>query len=194
MKLAILDRDGTLNQQGEGFITCAQDWTALPGALDAVARLNRAGWHVVVACNQPGLGRGLFDATELNAVHSRMHRELAMAGARVEAVFYCPHTPDEGCVCRMPAPGLFQQIAERYGAEPEEIWVIAQDVDPLRAGAALGAHLHWVCADGCGEAPAQLPPGTVRHAGWQSLQELLAPDDPPAQAPAPAPQPPVAGA
>lgn len=94
MKIAILDRDGTLNQWGDhGFIGRPDEWVAVPGALEAVSRLNRAGWHVVVVTNQPGLGRGLFDVIELNAVHAKMHRELAAAGGRVEAVFFCPHAP-----------------------------------------------------------------------------------------------------
>ena len=82
MKLAILDRDGTLNPLADDYITSPDEWTALPGALEAVARLNHAGWHVVVATNQPGLGRGLFDVVALNAIHSRMHRQAAAVGAR----------------------------------------------------------------------------------------------------------------
>ena len=145
MKLAILDRDGTLNQWSErGFIGHPDAWVAVPGALEAVALLNRAGWHVVVATNQPGLGRGLFDVMELNAVQAKMHKELAAAGARVEAVFYCPHAPDEECQCRKPAPGLFEQIAERYGAEGREIWAIGSGVDHMQAAASLGARLLFV--------------------------------------------------
>jgi D-glycero-D-manno-heptose 1,7-bisphosphate phosphatase len=94
MKIAILDRDGTLNQWGaQGFIGRPDEWVAVPSALEAVSRLNRAGWHVVVATNQPGLGRGLFDVIELNAVHAKMHREMAAVGARVEAVFFVRTLP-----------------------------------------------------------------------------------------------------
>ena len=162
MKLAILDRDGTLNQWSEqGFIGHPDAWVAVPGALDAVAMLNRAGWHVVVATNQPGLGRGLFDVIELNAVQAKMHRELAAVGARVEAVFYCPHAPDEDCHCRKPAPGLFEQIAERYGAQGQEIWAIGSGVDHMLAAASLGARLLFVGPAAQPGAAPQLPADTT---------------------------------
>ena len=82
MKLAILDRDGTLNPMGDEYITSADEWTAVPGALEAIARLNHAGWHVVVATNLPGLGRGLFDVVALNAIHAKLHRQVAAVGGR----------------------------------------------------------------------------------------------------------------
>lgn len=160
MKLAILDRDGTLNQWGaQGFIGHPGDWVPVPGAMEAVSRLNRAGWHVVIVTNQPGLGRGLFDVLELNAVHAKMHRELATVGARVDAVFYCPHAPDEECRCRKPGPALFEQIAERYGVEGRSIWVIGSGVEHLQAGSTLGAHLVFVGNDAPGSV--QLPEGAV---------------------------------
>lgn len=178
MKIAILDRDGTLNQWGaQGFIGRPEEWVAVPGALEAVSRLNRAGWHVVVVTNQPGLGRGLFDVIELNAVHAKMHRELAAAGARVEAVFFCPHAPDEDCNCRKPNPALFEQVLERYGAERREIWVIGSGVEHLRAGQALGAHLMFVESTG---RPAScsadaLPEGSQRFADLQTVVNVMLP-------------------
>lgn len=184
MKLAILDRDGTLNQGGEeGFVGSPDAWIAQPGALEAVARLNRAGWHVVVATNQPGLGRGLFDLSDLNAVHTRMHRELAAAGGRVEAVFFCPHPPDEDCLCRKPGTALFEQIAERYGAEGQALWVVGSCAAHLQAGAAMGAHLILVCTGASaavplsGELPLDLPPGTQRYAGLSAWVDVLLPAD-----------------
>ena len=195
MKLAILDRIGTLHPEGEDAIVGARDWQPQAGVVDAIAQLNRASWHVVVATNQPGLGRGNFDVNDLNAIHQRMQRELAAAGARVEATFFCPHAPDEGCACRKPAPGLLQQIATRYGAEPHEIWVIGQDHAHMQAGAAIGAHLVWV-EQGCGvatmPAPA-LPQAVQRYGDWAELAQALAPAaaDAPAAPPAVPPMPPV---
>ena len=139
MKIIILDRDGTLNQLGEEYITTPAEWQAERGALEAVARLNRAGWHVVVATNQPGLGRGLLDVLALNAIHAKMLRQLAAQGGRIDAVFYCPHVPDDRCHCRKPAPGLLTQIAERYGVEPRELRVAGSTAEHLQAGAAIGA-------------------------------------------------------
>lgn len=176
MKLAILDRVGTHHPEGEDAIVAAAQWQAQAGVLEAVAQLNRAGWHVVAATNQPGLGRGSVDVNEINAVHQRMHRELAAAGARLEATFFCPHTPDEGCQCRKPAPGLMQQIALRYGAEPHEIWVIGQDLAHLQAGAAIGAHLVWVGERGGENMPAPALPENVQHyVDWALLAQALAP-------------------
>ena len=147
IKLVILDRDGTLNAPAdeEDFIATTEDWQPLPGALEAVARLTRAGWRVVLATNQPGLGRGLFDVTTLNAIHARLHKKLAAVGGRIDAIFYCPHTLDDACNCRKPASGLLEQICERYGVEPRNVPVVGSCATHLRAGAALGAPLHLVC-------------------------------------------------
>jgi D-glycero-D-manno-heptose 1,7-bisphosphate phosphatase len=179
MKLAILDRDGTLNLLGEEYITTPDEWVPQPGALEAVARLNRAGWHVVVATNQPGLGRGLIDVTELNAIHAKMLRQLAVLGGRIDAVFYCPHAPDEACACRKPAPGLFEQIAERYGVEFEDVRVVGNNAEHLLAGAAIGAHLHLVCTGHSAHLqpgqplPPDLPAGTVLHTDLQAFADHL---------------------
>ncbi len=194
MKIAILDRDGTLNQWGaQGFIGRPDEWVAVPSALEAVSRLNRAGWHVVVATNQPGLGRGLFDVIELNAVHAKMHREMAAVGARVEAVFFCPHAPDEDCQCRKPGVALFEQIADRYGAEGPEIWAIGSGVEHLQAGKALGAHLVFVESTARPEcsSDAVLPEGSERYPDLEAVVNMLLPlgggEDahPPDSAPAP---------
>ena len=178
MKIAILDRDGTLNQWGaQGFIGRPDEWVAVPSALEAVSRLNRAGWHVVVATNQPGLGRGLFDVIELNAVHAKMHREMAAVGARVEAVFFCPHAPDEDCQCRKPGAALFEQIADRYGAEGQEIWAIGSGVEHLQAGQALGAHLVFVESTARPEcsSDADLPEGSERYPDLEAVVNRLLP-------------------
>ena len=87
MKLVILDRDGTINSDSDDFVKTPEEWTPLPGALEAIARLNQAGWHVVIASNQSGLGRGLFDVASLNAMHAKMHKMLAAVGGRVDAIF-----------------------------------------------------------------------------------------------------------
>lgn len=175
MKLAIFDRIGSLHNEGEDAIVALKDWVPQPGALEAIAQLNRGGWHVTLASNQPGIGRGSFDVNELNALHIHMQRALAAVGARIEAVFFCPHTPDEACQCRKPAAGLLQQIASRYGAEPQEVWVIGQDACHLQAGETMGAHIGWLqmhTANGLPQAWA----GTVTYAGWQALADALAPD------------------
>jgi D-glycero-D-manno-heptose 1,7-bisphosphate phosphatase len=181
MKIVILDRDGTINAlQDSEFIAAPGDWQALPGALEAIARLNHAGWHVVVASNQPGLGRGLFEVAELNAIHAKMHRQLAVVGGRIDAVFYCPHAPDEGCACRKPAPGLIEQICERYGEDAHDVHVAGDSAAHLQAGAVLGAQLHLLCTGASahltpGEPlpPGACPEGAQVHANLAAFAEYL---------------------
>ena len=181
MKLAILDRDGTLNPMGDEYITSADEWTAVPGALEAIARLNHAGWHVVVATNQPGLGRGLFDVVALNAIHAKMHRQVAAVGGRIYAVFFCPHAAGEDCSCRKPAPGLLEQICDRYGVERNDVRVVGSCEAHLQAGATLGAQLHLVCTGQSaalrpgGALPAGLPAGTQLHASLADFVDQLLP-------------------
>ena len=121
MKICILDRDGTINADSTEYIKSPQEWEPLPGALEAIAKLNHAGWHVVVVTNQSGLGRGLFDVATLNAMHTKMHTMLAAVGGRVDAIFYCPHAPDEGCRCRKPEPGLFGDALRRMAGKPSTL-------------------------------------------------------------------------
>ena len=138
MKLVILDRDGTINADSDDYIKSPDEWMPLPGALEAIARLNHAGWHTVIASNQSGLGRGLFDVASLNAMHAKMHKMLAAQGGRIDAVFYCPHSPDEGCQCRKPLPGLFEQIGDRFGVDLKGTPVVGDGLRDLQAGVAVG--------------------------------------------------------
>jgi D-glycero-D-manno-heptose 1,7-bisphosphate phosphatase len=144
MKLIILDRDGTINEDRDDFVKSADEWVPIPGSLEAIARLNHAGWHTVVATNQSGLARGLFDMATLNAIHARMNRELAQLGGRIDAVFFCPHGPGEGCPCRKPLPGLFATIGERYGVALHETYVVGDSLRDLQAGVAAGCAPHLV--------------------------------------------------
>lgn len=168
MKLVILDRDGTINAATAEFVQSPAEWVPLPGALEAIARLNHAGWHVVVASNQAGLGRGLFDVDTLNAIHTKMHKMLAAVGGRVDAIFYCPHAPDEGCHCRKPEPGLFEQIADRYGIDLIGVPTAGDSARDLVAGAAAGCEPHLLLT-GNGEPyrdrplPEAFPVGTQVH-------------------------------
>lgn len=189
MKLVILDRDGTINADSDEFIKSPDEWQPLPGALEAIARLNHAGWHVVVASNQSGLGRGLFDVATLNAIHAKMHKALAAFGGRIDAVFYCPHSPDEGCNCRKPLPGLFEQIGERLGVDLRQVPVVGDTVRDLQAGAAAGCAPHLVLT-GKAEAlagrplPAEFPAGTQVHADLGAFADWLVRRAPPPARPA----------
>jgi D-glycero-D-manno-heptose 1,7-bisphosphate phosphatase len=144
IKLVILDRDGTINRASDEFVKSPEEWHPLPGALEAISRLNHAGFHVVLATNQSGLGRGLFDMAALNAVHGFMLKNLAAAGGRIDAIFYCPHAPDEGCACRKPAPGLLLQIQERYGIELNGVPYVGDSLRDMQAAQAAGCAPHLV--------------------------------------------------
>ncbi len=163
MKLIILDRDGTINQDRDDYVKSADEWVPIPGSLEAIARLNHAGWHTVVATNQSGLGRGLFDMAAFNAMHVKMNKQLAQLGGRIDAVFFCPHTPADGCDCRKPAPGLIELIGQRYGAHLENVPVVGDSLRDLQAGAALGCPLHLVCT-GKSEALGALQLAQMREA------------------------------
>jgi D-glycero-D-manno-heptose 1,7-bisphosphate phosphatase len=178
IKLVILDRDGTINQDRDDYVKSPEEWVPLPGSLEAIARLNHAGWHVVVASNQSGLGRGLFDVATLNAMHTKFYKLLAAAGGRVDAVFYCPHGPEEACQCRKPQPGLFEQIRERYGLDLKGVPAVGDSLRDVQAGAAAGCDPHLVLT-GKGEAlrgqplPAQFPPETRTHADLGAFADWL---------------------
>ena len=144
IKLVILDRDGTINRASDEFVKSPDEWHPLPGALEAISRLNHAGFHVVLATNQSGLGRGLFDMAALNAVHGYMLKNLAAAGGRIDAIFYCPHAPDEGCACRKPAPGLLMQIQERYGIDLAGVPYVGDSLRDMEAAQAAGCAPHLV--------------------------------------------------
>ncbi len=169
MKLAILDRDGTINVDSDEFVKSPDEWLPLPGAMEAIAKLNHAGWHVVVATNQSGLGRGLFDVAALNAMHAKMFKLLAAAGGKIDAVFFCPHAPDDACHCRKPAPGLFEQIGERFGIDLHGVPTVGDSLRDLQAGVAVGCEPHVVLTGKAarfrakGVLPPEFPVGTKVH-------------------------------
>ena len=142
VKLVIFGRDGILNQYRDDHVKAALEWEPVPGALEAVARLNHAGWHAVVATNQAGIGRGMIDMAAVNAVHLHMMKMLAAKGGRLDAVFFCPHARDEHCECRKPQPGMMRDIAQRYGADLGQVPMVADTLRDLEAARAAGCPPH----------------------------------------------------
>lgn len=139
IKLIILDRDGVVNYDSDQFIKSPEEWKPIPGSLEAIARLNQAGFKVVLATNQSGVGRGLFDMAMLNAIHDKMHKALALAGARIDACFFCPHAADSDCGCRKPKPGMFREIGVRFNAGLTGVPCIGDSLRDLQAAAEVGA-------------------------------------------------------
>jgi D-glycero-D-manno-heptose 1,7-bisphosphate phosphatase len=136
--LVILSRDGVINQPSPDHIKTAEEWVPIPGSLEAIARLNHAGFSVVVATNQPGIGAGLFGISALNAVHDRFRQELARVGGHVDAIFFCPHIERDGCDCRKPRPGLLREIETRYGQPITGVPVIGCSPEDADAALACG--------------------------------------------------------
>ena len=139
VKLIVLDRDGVINYDSEQFIKSPDEWRPIPGSLEAISRLNHAGFRVVVATNQSGLGRGLFDMATLIAINDKMHKALAHLGGRIDALFYCPHTADSACECRKPKPGMFTEIGNRFGVDMTGVPCVGDSVRDLQAAAAIEA-------------------------------------------------------
>ena len=180
VKLVIFGRDGILNQYRDDHVKAALEWEPVPGALEAVARLNHAGWHAVVATNQAGIGRGLIDMATVNAVHAYMNRKLMEQGGRFDAVFFCPHTPEDHCDCRKPLPGMLLDIGRRYGADLSAVPMVADTLRDLQAAQAAGCEPHLVLsgrAKGMDEASLarclELVPCTVVHESLQAFADHL---------------------
>lgn len=179
-RLVILGRDGTINAFRGDHVKSPDEWEPLPGALEAIARIHHAGWHVVVATNQPGIGRGMYDMASLNAVHAHMMSTVAAAGGRIDAVFFCPHAPGEVCECRKPLPGLLLEIGERYGVHMKDVVAIGDSLKDAQAAVAAGCESHLVRTgraaalsdDELAHWLAQAP-GTRVHADLADVAEML---------------------
>jgi len=139
MKLVILDRDGVINYDSHDFIKSPDEWRPIPGSLEAIARLNHAGFRVVVATNQSGVGRGLLDIGTLNAIHEKLHKALGQVGGRLDAIFYCPHTGDSHCECRKPRPGMLEEIGRRFNVDMAGVPCVGDSERDLLAAQTVGA-------------------------------------------------------
>lgn len=162
MKLIVLDRDGVINYDSAAYIKSPAEWRPIPGSLNAISRLNQAGFHVIVATNQSGIGRGFFDMVTLNAIHDKMHKALAQAGAHVDAIYFCPHAAADNCHCRKPKPGMLEDIARRLNTLMAGVPVVGDSIRDLQAAAAVGAQPLLVLT-GNGkktQRAGELPPGT----------------------------------
>ncbi len=139
MSLIILDRDGVINHDSDEFIKTPAEWEPIDGSLEAIARLNYAGYRVVVITNQSGIARGLLDVEPLNRIHSKMRRMLAQMGGRIEAIMYCPHGPEDGCSCRKPHNGSFADLAHRLRVNLDNVPAIGDSMRDIQAAKASGA-------------------------------------------------------
>lgn len=138
-RYVILDRDGTINIDSDAFIKAPEEWLPLPGSLEAIALLNRRGFKVVVISNQSGVARGLFDLATLEAIHAKMKQMVKDAGGDIEAIYFCPHGPNDVCDCRKPKDGLFRRFAVDYSADLSQIFAVGDSFRDLQAAESSGA-------------------------------------------------------
>ncbi len=144
-KLIVLDRDGVINEDRDDYVKSADEWQPIPGSLEAMARLSQAGWDIAIATNQSGIGRGLFDMQALNAMHNKMLALLSPLGGKVAGIFFCPHTPEDECNCRKPLPGLFYDIAWRFGRQDlSGVPVVGDSWRDIEAGIFVGCQPYLV--------------------------------------------------
>jgi len=170
MKLIVLDRDGVINHDS------ANEWRPIAGSLNAISRLNQAGFHVIVATNQSGIGRGFFDMAALNAIHDKMHKALAQAGARIDAIYFCPHTAEDHCHCRKPKTGMFEDIARRLNTPLAGVPLVGDSIRDLQAAATVGA-LPMLVLTGNGKKTQRagaLPPATRVFADLAAAVDAIA--------------------
>lgn len=158
--LVVVDRDGVINRESADFIRSPAEWSPLPGSLQAIADLTRAGFAVVVATNQSGVGRGLFSAETLADIHRKMTAAVEASGGRLAGIFVCPHAPGDGCDCRKPLPGLLRQIEAAFGVSLAGAPVVGDSERDIRAAQAVEAR-----------------PILVRTGNGRATEALLAPGD-----------------
>jgi D-glycero-D-manno-heptose 1,7-bisphosphate phosphatase len=138
MPYVLLDRDGVINHDSEKYIKSPAEWLPIDGSLEAIAKFNRAGFKVIVATNQSGIARGLYDEPTLHQIHDKFLRMVAEAGGKVEEIFFCPHHPDERCGCRKPQPGMLHQIEKKYGVVMSETFFIGDSIGDIRVAQTVG--------------------------------------------------------
>lgn len=136
--LIILDRDGVINEDSDAYIKSPAEWIAIPGSLEAIAKLKRAGYQVWVATNQSGIGRGYYDRETLTAIHDKMHRLVKQAGGEIDGIVFCPHAPEDGCGCRKPRTGLILEIEERLNRDVRGVPLVGDSLRDLECGLERG--------------------------------------------------------
>lgn len=138
MAFIILDRDGVINYDSVEYIKSPEEWQAIPGSLEAIAKLNQHNFQVLVATNQSGVARGYYDLITLNRIHEKMFNELLKRGGHIQEIFYCPHHPQDNCPCRKPKPGLIHQMQSKYALNPAETYFIGDSLVDVQAANAVG--------------------------------------------------------
>jgi D-glycero-D-manno-heptose 1,7-bisphosphate phosphatase len=175
MKLIILDRDGVINHDSDAYIKSPDEWIPIPGSLEAIARLNQAGYRVAIATNQSGVARGMFNMLTLNAIHQKLHASAQQIGAGIDAIFFCPHAAQDNCDCRKPKSGMLRAIGKRFDVVLKGVPMVGDSLRDLQAGYVSGCTPYLVLT-GKGENTRDkggLPPGTLTFANLSAVVDHL---------------------
>ncbi|MCK5121030.1 MAG: D-glycero-beta-D-manno-heptose 1,7-bisphosphate 7-phosphatase [Methylococcales bacterium] len=135
----LLDRDGVINHDSDDYIKSADEWLPIAGSLEAIALFNKNDYKVIVITNQSGLSRGLYDEATLDQIHQKMHQLTLQKGGEIDAIFYCPHGPNDNCLCRKPKPGMLNDFAQQYNCSLENIYFIGDKLGDIQAAESAGA-------------------------------------------------------
>ena len=171
-RMVILDRDGVINQDSEDYIKSPDEWVALPGSIEAINRLKKAGYLVTIASNQSGISRGLFSEEDLKKIHDKMEAQLAARGTKIDGIFYCPHGPRDNCLCRKPKPGLLVQIAKEFGIKLTETIFVGDNISDIKAAEMVNAKPALV-RTGKGEYVMQNFPETINIPVYDDLAHFV---------------------
>jgi len=131
--MVILDRDGVINHLLDDDVTTVDGWDPIPGSIEAINRLKKAGYLVTIASNHSGIASGHYNEEELQEMHAKMQRLLAARGASVDGIFYCPHGPQANCICRKPKPGLLFQIAKEFAIDLSQTPLVGDNISDIQA-------------------------------------------------------------
>ena len=184
MALLILDRDGVINEDSDAYIRSLEEWIPIPGSIEAIAALSRAGFRIAIATNQSGLSRGYFTLDTLQEIHAKLYQLVEEKGGSIAGIFYCPHLPDEGCNCRKPATGLIEAIEAELEESAVGAYFIGDSLKDLQAARSHGCRpvlvktgkgcdTYSALADGSGAAGISLNQVAVYDDLAQASREIL---------------------
>lgn len=139
MKLVILDRDGVINEESDDYIKTDSEWIPIDGSIEAIARLCQADYQVIVVTNQSGVARGLLTVENLHSIHEKMQQAVANSGGRIDAIFICPHKPDDDCECRKPRPGMLHSVMDRLDIELTGVPLVGDSLRDVQSAMVVNA-------------------------------------------------------
>ena len=171
-KMIIIDRDGVINHDSTEYIKNVDEWLPIPGSIEAISRLKKAGYLVTVATNQSGVARGLFSEQTLQKIHQKMEKLLEARGTRLDGIFYCPHGPQANCICRKPKPGMLFQIAKQFNVKLSETLFVGDNITDIRA-AEMAKAIPILVRTGKGEEVMQNYPETVDVPTYDDLAHFV---------------------